>query len=108
MKERITVENILDLMPIVAGQQWKTDGAGRIRNEKNACPICALVNELTDRAINYKLMAHCALEELRGRSDHNEKKAISLVVDAADHRQHLPAIITVRSQMMSILMPVSV
>lgn len=60
--EKITTQELLDLLPIVADQQWRVT-FDTIRNQDGACPICAVVNEITGEK-NYRLDADSALRAL--------------------------------------------
>lgn len=61
----MTVDDILDLMPIVANQTWTVRGGGcAIRSERNQCPICALVTEISDGAIHQYLAADMCMDVL--------------------------------------------
>lgn len=62
LNEIITTEQILDLLPIVADQEWKIEGCV-IRNTEGVCPICAVVNEIIGEK-NWRLMAVTALNDI--------------------------------------------
>ena len=44
--QHITNQELLDLLPLVADQQWSKAYGAAIRNQDGACPICAIVNEI--------------------------------------------------------------
>jgi hypothetical protein len=54
---------ILSLFPFIEDQKWTTNSAhvnGRIRNEKGQCPICAIIDVLSDGKIVYTADAFSA------------------------------------------------
>lgn len=62
MTTTVTIEDILDLLPIVADREWSVDDQ-QIRDADGRCPICALVHEI-DPTSHFSLLASCALEHI--------------------------------------------
>lgn len=44
-REKITVDDVLALMPIVADRRWGIAFNGPIRDHEGYCPLCALASE---------------------------------------------------------------
>ena len=59
---KTTTQELLDLLPIVADQKWRVT-FGSVRNQDGACPICAVVNEITGEN-THKVDAHAAMNSL--------------------------------------------
>jgi hypothetical protein len=86
----ITVEDIIDLLPIVADRGWKVreDLWGVIRDRDGRCPICALVHELSGGEIDYKGAAGKAMR-LYVESDITPLGGeVMAVMAGADHKDH--------------------
>lgn len=75
----VTVQDFLDLMPLVADRGWRVDHNGEIRDRDGRCPICALGNEIlgTDQR-------NGTLSGFPGRTQ-GESDAIGYVIFAADY-----------------------
>lgn len=90
---KLTVENILGLLPIVADRGWQLDVTGRVRDKNGACPLCALVNEIKGEerwTITYGL----AMLDLGIYAYDESRMAANAIALAADnkkqeHRQEL-------------------
>ena len=44
--QEITVDDVLDVMPILARQGWRIKRGGHIRNRNGRCPLCALAHKV--------------------------------------------------------------
>lgn len=64
---KITAQDIIDLLPIVADRGWSVRSSGRmrgtIRDRDDRCPVCALVNEIDPR-VDYHLSYSVALRAI--------------------------------------------
>lgn len=93
MAEKMTLDQFLELLPIVADRKWTIQQNSYIRDENGRCPICSLVNEI-DPSIHYYGMAMSALFEANITFD-----MASIVMGAADRENRS----VVRKKMIEIL-----
>ena len=77
--------SFFELLPIVADQQWKIDKFGYIRNERNQCPVCAIVNEI----IGMPYYTHQAYSAVASIGIANYLTDAEQIVFAADFRNHI-------------------
>lgn len=87
MKEiRPDVQRWLDLLPIVSDRRWVVKNGYKlrscIRDQDNACPVCALINELSDTH-NWCSAAHAAAQ-----SFFEESNGVGAIMEAADYPDH--------------------
>lgn len=81
MDTPITTQDLLDLLPIVAREDWEIFLDSSIRNTERRCPLCALAHEI-DPSIDYREMACAAFLEL-GFSE-IKNPSLKEIMDAAD------------------------
>lgn len=82
--DTINPEDIIDLLPIVADQEWIVRKSGAIRNLVGECPACAVLNKISETrpsSTNIALSCQPLNILLRG---------LSLFVDAADYKTNTP------------------
>jgi len=86
MTTEITIQTILDLLPIVAEKRWR-NRYGRLRYSglrEEICPVCALVNEILDEEC-FSWTGDAAMKVLLGRRLSDEElKATGNIMHAAD------------------------
>jgi len=83
------MNKFLDLMVFVEDQKWLIDEDNAIRNEKGQCPICALVEVLTNGAIQDTIWAGCAWSAfVNGDTMTEEEELLFQFTRAADSPQH--------------------
>lgn len=88
MHKHITAQDLLDLLPIVAGQGWEIKSfldSASIRNAESRCPLCALAYAICP-STNYHEMACAAFLELGFSSFNNP--GIKQIMGAADFHNH--------------------
>ena len=95
----ITTKQFLSLLPIVQDQDWTINLAGRIRNTKGECPICAIVNTVMDPPHRRGTSFAQSLEDV-------ELEVVDAwrIVYAADHQDY-GTVSTLRQQLLDTLQP---
>lgn len=87
MTKGVTVEEVLDLLPIVANRGWRVTGIGFIRDRDDRCPICALAHEVTGGEVDLRQMARLAqLQMFPGEQSQPLSYAFDRIIMAADVR----------------------
>jgi len=69
------MNKFLKLLVFIEDQKWSMDRYGYIRNRKGQCPICAIVDVLSNGAVSYLEEAETAWTEYIGpdaRYDHDD------------------------------------
>lgn len=77
---KITTNDIIELLPIVAHKQWTVNMYDEIRDEDGRCPICSLIHEI-DSDIDVYLTPSIAFEDLGLTMDESK---LDNFMDAAD------------------------
>ena len=80
----ITPDTLIDLMPIIANRGWRVDRDIFIRDRQGFCPICAIVEEITQEDATWRLAAHAAM----GSIDADDYDSVESVANAADRPNH--------------------
>lgn len=76
--------SFFELLPIVADQQWKVDKFGYIRNERNQCPVCAIVNEIVGMPY-FTVQAYSAVSSLGIANYLTDAEQIVFAADFGNH-----------------------
>jgi len=83
----MSTNKFLDLMVSIEDQKWSISYDGYIRNEKGQCPICAIVDVLSNGEIVYTWDAGGAWSRLVGQSvTFDEYSSLVDIIRAADHK----------------------
>jgi hypothetical protein len=78
----ITIDDVIDLLPIIADRQFAVEEDGAIRDERNRCPLCALANEI-DPVVDYCGFASAALRQADVDMPMDERRRFMRAADVA-------------------------
>jgi hypothetical protein len=76
----------LELLPLIEDQKWAVIQSGWIRNDRNQCPICAIVDVLSDGEYDFDVLAFGSWKAYINEKDlpQEERDALMEIMDAAD------------------------
>jgi hypothetical protein len=87
----------LQFLPLIEDQEWIVDEKSRIRNTMRQCPVCAMVDVLSNGKVAYCEMAHMAWHDFIEQSPakfvpSDEIAQIAHIMAAADstHESYAP------------------
>lgn len=75
----VTIQDIMELLPIVSHKGWSIDKFGKIRDEHDRCPVCSLFNEI-DSSMKETAMVSTAERKMNITID-----GVYKLMDAADN-----------------------
>ena len=79
----ITVQDWIDILPIVQGQGWHTAGS-HIRNRAGQCPLCALVDEVAGTRTGFNISAEPAVHYAELVDSDADMPSVKEIMHAAD------------------------
>lgn len=73
-------------LPKIKDRGWAVLDGGRVRDREGYCPVCALVEVLSEGSVNYRTRAYKAIREYAGENTDAVLHDVSDIVYAADFR----------------------